>query len=54
MSEEENIERDEEFDNEGNEGNHLENVIQIEAGAKHSLALKRDGSLWAWGFNNNY
>ena len=29
MSEEENIERDEEFDNEGNEGNNLENVIQI-------------------------
>ncbi len=29
MSEEENIERDEEFDNEGNEDNHLENVIQI-------------------------
>ncbi len=29
MSEEENIERDEEFDNEGAEGNNLENVIQI-------------------------
>ena len=29
MSEEENIERDEEFDNEANEDNHLENVIQI-------------------------
>ena len=29
MSEEDNIERDEEFDNEANEDNHLENVIQI-------------------------
>ena len=29
MSEDENIERDEEFENEGNEENNLENVIQI-------------------------
>lgn len=27
----------------------LKDIIQIEAGHKHALALKKDGTVWAWG-----
>jgi alpha-tubulin suppressor-like RCC1 family protein len=27
----------------------LKDIIQIEAGAKHGLALRKDGTVWAWG-----
>ncbi|CAK0771007.1 hypothetical protein CCP4SC76_5400003 [Gammaproteobacteria bacterium] len=30
----------------------LANVVEIAAGESHSLALKQDGSLWAWGKND--
>jgi alpha-tubulin suppressor-like RCC1 family protein len=30
----------------------LTDVVAIAAGAAHSLALKRDGTVWAWGLNN--
>jgi RHS repeat-associated protein len=31
--------------------NDLDEVVQIAAGGAHSLALKANGSLWAWGYN---
>lgn len=27
----------------------LKDIIQIEAGAKHAVALRKDGTVWAWG-----
>lgn len=32
---------------------HLEGIVDIEAGELYSMAIKRNGSLWAWG-NNMY
>jgi alpha-tubulin suppressor-like RCC1 family protein len=29
----------------------LDNVVYISGGEDHAVALKKDGSLWAWGFN---
>lgn len=29
----------------------ITNVIQVDAGLFHTLALKADGTVWAWGFN---
>jgi hypothetical protein len=31
----------------------LTNVVAIAAGGSHSLALKSDGTVWAWGLNSN-
>jgi alpha-tubulin suppressor-like RCC1 family protein len=30
----------------------LSDVINVAAGASHSLAVKTDGTVWAWGYNN--
>lgn len=32
--------------------NFLDNIIAISGGSGHSLALKSDGTVWAWGYNN--
>ena len=29
------------------------NIIAIAAGSKHTLALKQDGTVWAWGDNSS-
>ena len=29
----------------------MDNVVQVAAGRYHTLAIKADGSLWAWGYN---
>jgi alpha-tubulin suppressor-like RCC1 family protein len=31
----------------------ISNVVQIEAGGYHTLALRSDGTVWAWGYNLN-
>ncbi|MFI5218321.1 MAG: T9SS type A sorting domain-containing protein [Bacteroidia bacterium] len=31
----------------------LANIVAISGGARHSVALKNDGTLWAWGDNSN-
>jgi alpha-tubulin suppressor-like RCC1 family protein len=33
-------------------GTPLANIVQVGAGANHSLALRADGSMWAWGRNH--
>ncbi len=31
----------------------LTDIIQIESGSKHALALRKDGTVWAWGTRDN-
>ena len=31
----------------------LENIIQVSAGSNHILALDKDGTVWAWGYNTS-
>lgn len=37
----------------GSQVNGLSNVTAIAAGMAHSLALTKDGSVWAWGYNDD-
>ena len=32
---------------------YLEDIIQIAAGSNYTLALRKDGTVWAWGYNGN-
>lgn len=36
------------------DGSALSNIVKIASGAGHTLALDKDGKVWAWGWNNNY
>ena len=31
----------------------LTNIVKISSGAGHTIALDKDGKVWAWGWNNN-
>lgn len=31
----------------------LTDVVAIGAGDAHSLAVRQDGTVWAWGYNSN-
>ncbi|WP_147443554.1 RCC1 domain-containing protein [Corallococcus sicarius] len=35
------------------QGAALTRVVELAAGAEHGLALREDGTVWAWGFNSN-
>jgi Alpha-tubulin suppressor and related RCC1 domain-containing proteins len=35
------------------DGSPLQNVTQIACGDGHSLVVKRDGTVWTWGYNND-
>lgn len=37
----------------GGKGN-LGGIVSIAAGALHTVAVKDDGTVWAWGYNNDY
>ena len=39
--------------NGSNRDNILEDAVSIAAGVDHTVAIKKDGSLWAWGKNDN-
>jgi len=31
----------------------MDNVVDVVAGDAYTMAIKRNGSLWAWGFNKD-